>query len=70
MTTKKMTYQEVRAVNDQVMTLTNGSNARAHYTLGALDSMLSHMVADLPKHKQQEYVRSMEFLVNRLKDFT
>ena len=68
--TKKMTYQEVRDVNDKVMSLTLGSPARAHYTLGALDSMLGHLVADLPKHRQQEYVRSMESLVNRLKDFT
>lgn len=62
----KMTYTVVRDVVESVTRETYGSSARAHYTLGAFEAMLSHMIADLPKHKQAEAIRSLEALQKRV----
>jgi hypothetical protein len=64
----KMRYSEVRDLMETVTTQTYGSSARAHYALGALESILSHMVAELPKHKQAEFARDIQFLANRISE--
>lgn len=63
---KKMTYSEMRDAVCAVTELSNGYNNRAHYTLGAFSVLIADIVADLPKHKQAEVIRSLESLSTRL----
>lgn len=59
----KMTYQDVRKVLDVV----EKSGMQAHYVLGAYEVMLADLIANLPKHKQIEAIRSLESLSSRVK---
>ena len=59
--TKKLTYSEITSVMTGVPTV----GYQAHYVLGAYQALMASIVADLPKHKQAEFVRSIESLSTR-----
>jgi hypothetical protein len=61
MTTKRLTYSEIRNVIDTVPT----QAVQAHYVVGAYQALMASIVADLPKHKQAEFIRSIESLAVR-----
>ena len=61
---KKLTYSDIRNVMDTVPT----QAAQAHYVVGAYQVMLAGIVADLPKHKQAEFIRSIESLAIRVSE--
>ncbi len=58
---KKMTYQQIRNVQDTIPC--NGY--RASYVLGAYEVMLAQLVAELPAAKQADVIRSLESLKAR-----
>jgi beta-mannanase len=59
----KMTYQDVRKVMDTI----EKNGMQAHYVLGAYEAMMADLIANLPKHKQNEAIRSFESLAQRVK---
>jgi hypothetical protein len=59
--TTKLTYSDITAVMSDVPTV----GYQAHYVLGAYQSLMASIVADLPKHKQAEFIRSIESLATR-----
>lgn len=58
---KKLTYSDVRIVQDSIPT----AGMQGHYVLGAYGVMLADLIAELPKHKQAEYVESLNRLAER-----
>ena len=62
--TKKLTYSQIRDVMETVHT----QGSKAHYVVGAYTVLLVNIVAELPKHKQAEFVRSIESLAVRVSD--
>ena len=59
--TTKLTYSQIRDAIETVPTV----GYQAHYVLGAYQALMASIVADLPKHKQAEFVRSLESLATR-----
>lgn len=53
--TKKMTYGEIRLVQDTIPK----AGMQAHYVLGCYEAMLADMIESLPRHKQQEAVDTL-----------
>jgi hypothetical protein len=66
----KLTYQDFRTLIGGCTDKTLGNSEKAHYTLGALESILANVAADLPLKKQLELARSVGALQERLKDWT
>lgn len=66
---KKLSYQDFRTLLENVTEQTLGNNDKAHYTIGAFESMLAHLAADLPLHKQKELALSIGSLATRLKSY-
>lgn len=64
--TKKMTYSDIRTVQDTIPK----AGMQGHYVLGAYEVMLADLIATLPKHKQAEYVESMQRLAARASQVT
>lgn len=60
---KKLTYSQIREVQDTI----EKAGMQGHYVLGAYESMLASIIADLPKHKQMDAIRSFESLALRVK---
>jgi hypothetical protein len=59
--TAKLTYSQIRDVLDTVPT----QASQAHYVVGAYQALMASIVAELPKHKQAEFIRSIESLAVR-----
>ena len=66
----KLTYQDFRTLISGSTEQTLGNNDKAHYTIGALESILANLGADLPLKKQLELARSLGGLQERLKNWT
>jgi hypothetical protein len=64
--TKKMTYGDVRVLQDSVPT----AGMQGHYVLGAYGAMLADLIADLPAKKQAQYVETFARLAERAKQVT
>jgi len=63
----KMTYQDFRAATDKVTeSIPTGNPYTYAYVVGAYETMLAGIAADLPKHKQAEVMRSLEALAKRV----
>jgi hypothetical protein len=62
----KMTYGDVRSVQDTIPT----HGMQGQYVLGAYGVMLADLIADLPKHKQAEYIDSLNRLAVRARAIT
>ena len=62
----KLTYGDIRETQDSIPV--NGM--QGHYVLGAYGVMLADLIADLPKHKQAEYVDSLKRLAVRAAEIT
>jgi len=60
---KKLYYSQIREVQDTI----EKSGMQGHYVLGAYEVMLANIIADLPKHKQMEAIRTFESLALRVK---
>lgn len=64
--TKKMTYGEVRTLQDTIPK----AGMQAHYVLGCYEAMLADMIESLPRHKQQEAVDTLARIALRAKEIT
>jgi hypothetical protein len=58
----KATYSEISAVAKEFSRVTVSHFESHSYACGAFEAMLSHVVADLPKHKQAEILRNLQTL--------
>lgn len=62
----KSTYLEISKIIDQYITSANEVHGYA-YVAGSLGSMLSNAIADIPAHKQKEFLRhvvSMQLIMD------
>ena len=66
---KKLTYQDFRTLMANVTDQTPGNHDKAYYALGAMESLIAHVAADLPLRKQQEIAESIGSLAARLKTY-
>lgn len=64
--TKKMKYQDVRIAMDAIPT----TGMRGHYVLGAYQVMLADLIAEIPAHRQAEYMDSFRRLAERAAEIT
>jgi hypothetical protein len=62
----KLTYLEVSASLNDFANLSYQDRGSFSYACGTFQSMLSSMVADLPKHKQAEFLRTLEGAMQRV----
>ena len=63
----KMTYQDFREATDKVTeSIPTGNPYTYAYVVGAYETMLAGLAADLPKHKQMEVMRGLEHLAKRV----
>ena len=63
----KMTYQDFRTATDKVTeSIPTGNPYTYAYVVGAYETMLAGIAADLPKHKQVELMRGLESLAKRV----
>ena len=62
----KLTYLEVSASLNDYANLTYQDRGSYAYACGTFQSMLSSMVADLPKHKQVEFLQTLEDAMKRV----
>lgn len=63
---KKMKYQEVRVEMDAIPK----AGMQGHYVLGAYEVMLADLIAEIPTHRQAEYVDSLRRLAVRSAEIT
>jgi hypothetical protein len=62
----KLTYSEIAASLNDFANLSYKDKGSFSYACGTFQSMLASLVADLPKHKQMEFVQTMEHAVDRI----
>lgn len=58
----KVSYSQIREVQDSIQKV----GYQAHYVLGAYEVLLASIIADLPKAKQLDAIRSLESLAVRV----
>jgi hypothetical protein len=56
----KATYSQVSTVVDEMIDATSCHFQSYAYACGSLGSIVSALVADLPKHKQLEVIRQLQ----------
>lgn len=56
----KATYSEISAVAKEFSSVTRAHYDSYAFACGAYESILSAIVADLPKHKQAEVLRNLQ----------
>ena len=61
----KMTFSEVKAIANEYAELTFETRGSHSYACGAFETMLSYLVAELPKHKQAEFAAMMKTNIER-----
>jgi hypothetical protein len=67
----KLTYQDFRTATDKVTeSIPTGNPYTYAYVVGAYETMLAGIAADLPKHKQLEVIRGLESLATRISEMT
>lgn len=64
--TKKMTYGDVRALQDNIPTM----GMQGHYVLGSYGVMLADLIEALPAKKQAVYKELLEGLAKRASEIT
>jgi len=62
----KLTYLEVSASLNDFANLSYQDRGSFSYACGTFQSMLSNLVADLPKHKQAEFLQTLEDAMKRV----
>ena len=62
----KLTYLEVSATLNDYANLTYQDRGSFSYACGTFQSMLSSLVAELPKHKQAEFLQTLEGAMQRV----
>ena len=62
----KLTYLEVSATLNDYANLSYQDRGSFSYACGTFQSMLSSLVADLPKHKQAEFLQTLEDAMKRV----
>lgn len=63
----KMTYQDFRTATDKVTeSIPVGNPYTYAYVVGAYETMLAGIAADLPKAKQADVLRALESLAKRV----
>lgn len=63
--TAKFTYSDITATLKQFSEATYNKYGSHSYAAGALESSLASLVADLPRHKQVEFIRHMEAMTKQ-----
>jgi hypothetical protein len=64
----KMNYAEIRVTVGEMTDVTRTYHDGYAFAAGYLGSMVSELVAALPKHKQVEYIRSMQETTKKYAD--
>ena len=66
---KKLSYQDFRTLIGNVSEECLGNSDKAQYTIGAYESLIAHVAADLSLAKQLDLARSLGALAERLKSW-
>ena len=61
----KLNYSDILAVTNDFADLSYKDKGSFSYACGTFQSILASLVADLPKHKQAEFLKTMEHAVDR-----
>ena len=59
----KFTYSEIMTTLKQASEVTYNKYGSHSYAAGMYESSLASLVADLPRHKQAEFIRHMEAMI-------
>ncbi len=62
----KLNYSDLLAATNDFANLSYKDKGSFSYACGSFQSMLATLVADLPKHKQLEFVQTLERAVQRV----
>lgn len=62
----KLTYSDILAVTNDFADLSYKDKGSFSFACGTFQSILASLVADLPKHKQTEFLKTMEHAVDRI----
>jgi len=62
----KLTYLEVSASLNDFANLSYQDRGSFSYACGTFQSMLSSLVSELPKHKQAEFLQTLEDAMKRV----
>lgn len=63
--TAKFTYSDIMTTLKQVSEVTYEKYGSHSYAAGMFESSLASLVADLPRHKQVEFIRHMEAMTKQ-----
>lgn len=61
----KLTHTEIMTTLKQVSEVTYDKYNSHSYAAGVFESSLASLVADLPRHKQAEFIRHMEAMIKQ-----
>lgn len=62
----KLNYFDILVITNDFADMSYKDKGSFSFACGAFQSMLATLVSELPKHKQAEFLQTMEHAINRL----